>query len=296
MALTSSRPSTSAGPGQGEQPGPTGRSGWHADPWRRYQVRFFDGRLWTEHVADGGIASIDSGPVAGHPRSRPTSERLAPPTLVVGARVLDQPGASAPGPLDHPILLLDEATGAGQDRPLSTPDDVGVGRVRHGRPSLVARTGRRLVAAPTTTVTRITVVDGDEAERLALARPWARAAATVDVSAPDGPLGTVVAEAVRRGIRARILDPTGSEVGRLTQDPGPSAPLQVAQGDGVALARLAAVWDVPGARHHLPPGVVVIDRRPVLDGPRSDPRIAALVLGALLAPVLLAPPLPPADG
>lgn len=295
MALTSSPLGTHASRHEGELADPTGRSGWNDDPWRRHQVRFFDGRQWTEHVADGGIASIDSGPVAGQAWSRPTTERLTPPTGAVGARVLDQPGAAAPRRLDHPLLLLDTA-GEGRSRPLSTPDDVGVGRVVEGRPSPLARMGRALVASPSTTVTRLAVLDRDGAEQLALARPGRRTAATVDVTGPDGRLGSVVAETVRRGIRARVLDRAGEEVGRLTQEPGPaSTPLEVAGRDGAAKARLAAVWDVPGARRHLPPGVVVIDRRPVLDGEGSDHQRAALLLGALLAPRLLAPPVPPVD-
>ena len=43
---------------------------WHPDPFRRHELRFHDGRIWTEHVSDRGVPSIDTVPVAGGPRSR----------------------------------------------------------------------------------------------------------------------------------------------------------------------------------------------------------------------------------
>lgn len=34
-------------------------AGWHADPFARHELRFFDGVEWTEHVADNGQAATD---------------------------------------------------------------------------------------------------------------------------------------------------------------------------------------------------------------------------------------------
>lgn len=28
--------------------------GWYADPYRRHQVRYWDGSAWTEHVGNDG--------------------------------------------------------------------------------------------------------------------------------------------------------------------------------------------------------------------------------------------------
>lgn len=33
--------------------------GWHDDPTGRHQHRYWDGRTWTPHVADGGQQSVD---------------------------------------------------------------------------------------------------------------------------------------------------------------------------------------------------------------------------------------------
>jgi len=34
-------------------------AGWYPDPRRRHEVRYWDGSLWTDHVADRGVASTD---------------------------------------------------------------------------------------------------------------------------------------------------------------------------------------------------------------------------------------------
>jgi hypothetical protein len=40
---------------------------WAADPYGRYQLRYFDGSQWTEHVSDGqGISSVDHDPLTQH--------------------------------------------------------------------------------------------------------------------------------------------------------------------------------------------------------------------------------------
>jgi hypothetical protein len=45
---------------------PTNRTsaGWHPDPWRRFELRYFDGQQWTAHVWAAGTATIDT-PTSG---------------------------------------------------------------------------------------------------------------------------------------------------------------------------------------------------------------------------------------
>ena len=42
---------------------PQGLAGWHADPYGRHQSRYFDGFIWTNHVASNGIQSLEAAPV-----------------------------------------------------------------------------------------------------------------------------------------------------------------------------------------------------------------------------------------
>ena len=303
MLPTASPPDPRAGgdplpPADGSAPdAPSGPSGWHADPWRRHQSRFFDGHLWTEHVADGGICSVDSTPVAELPRSRPAPARDAPRQDLLGPRVIDAPGSGGRPPseadLDRDVLLLDQRPDPDGVRRLRLPDDTEVGRITAAGPSLVTRLGRGLVAAPVERATGIDVHDWSGAPRVRLSRPAARTAPEVDVHGLAGPLGSVVAVRLLQGLRARVLDAAGTQVGALEELDDP-AWLQVLGADGGVRARVTPVWDVPGARHHLPPGVLLVDRR-THGGPPPAPAEAALLLGAVLAPALLRPPPPPTD-
>ncbi|MHB8680528.1 MAG: DUF2510 domain-containing protein [Acidimicrobiales bacterium] len=43
-------------------PVPAPPFGWYPDPSARHELRYWDGRTWTEHVSDGGQQSIDPLP------------------------------------------------------------------------------------------------------------------------------------------------------------------------------------------------------------------------------------------
>jgi len=54
---------------------PVAPADWYADPTQRHQFRYWDGAVWTQHVADNGVASVDpldraSEAVGGEPASR----------------------------------------------------------------------------------------------------------------------------------------------------------------------------------------------------------------------------------
>lgn len=276
---------------------PTGPSGWHPDPWQRHHSRFFDGRQWTEHVADGGISSVDSAPVAEMSRSRPTPQQESPPGGD-GPRVLEDAEADTGDPgIDHALLLLDLVPDADGARKLRTPIDQSAGQVTICPPTLLTRLGRALVAAPRPTPTALAVLDPVGAERLQVRRPGRRSAPVVDVLGAEGvALGTVTATSVRQGLRATVVDGAGEEIGELEQVGPDTGSLRVVDEDGRTRARLTPVWDVPGLRRHLPPGVVLVDRRESPTGVLADPTVGPLLLGALLAPALLLPAGPAIDG
>jgi hypothetical protein len=39
--------------------GRTALFGWYADPLRRHELRYFDGRRWADFVTDAGVRSSD---------------------------------------------------------------------------------------------------------------------------------------------------------------------------------------------------------------------------------------------
>jgi Protein of unknown function (DUF2510) len=48
-------------------------AGWHPDPFGRHQSRYWDGKIWTAHVANGGVASTDSPLPTPQSQSQPAN-------------------------------------------------------------------------------------------------------------------------------------------------------------------------------------------------------------------------------
>jgi uncharacterized RDD family membrane protein YckC len=69
--------------------------GWYPDPAGRHQVRWFDGRIWTEDVADNGVTGKEpigwSGPPTAYatPPSGPAGTRLAGYGTRLGGWLID---------------------------------------------------------------------------------------------------------------------------------------------------------------------------------------------------------------
>jgi len=81
-------------------------AGWHPDPFLRHQLRYSDGRRWTEHVADDGVAGLDPlAPdlTAGAAPGPPTAPLAVPAGLGVGA------AAERPWPSQPPVWVPEAA-------------------------------------------------------------------------------------------------------------------------------------------------------------------------------------------
>lgn len=73
-------------------------AGWYADPYGRYQQRYWDGSAWTEHVSTNGAQTVDPlGATVAIPIATPATAYVAPTTNAVAA---GSAGGSARGFLD----------------------------------------------------------------------------------------------------------------------------------------------------------------------------------------------------
>jgi Protein of unknown function (DUF2510)/Excalibur calcium-binding domain len=80
---------------------------WGPDPYGRHELRYWDGQLWTEHVADQGLTSTDApgvrGPLRGEEADDGWPIQPAPaPTLIHGK---GRPPARI-GPRMHAVLTI----------------------------------------------------------------------------------------------------------------------------------------------------------------------------------------------
>jgi hypothetical protein len=58
--LSSAAPQSSPAPSATASVGaPSVPANWYPDPSKRYELRYWNGSAWTEHVASGGVQSVD---------------------------------------------------------------------------------------------------------------------------------------------------------------------------------------------------------------------------------------------
>ena len=90
-------------------------AGWHADPTRRHQYRYFDGAAWTDHVADAGIQSddpMDRPPPPSDPwQAEPTTTADEPNTAPPAAQQAPPPQQTPERPPPMPLVRPDPAGG-----------------------------------------------------------------------------------------------------------------------------------------------------------------------------------------
>lgn len=76
-------------------------AGWLADPAGRYQLRFWDGLAWTEHVSTNGVQAVD-----------PLTAPLPAPAAPAGGGWMDRAKAFAQQAADQASAAVDTASDA----------------------------------------------------------------------------------------------------------------------------------------------------------------------------------------
>ena len=79
---------------------------WHADPYGRHELRYWDGARWTEHVSSHGKQSVDPPAGASHvPTVNRATEKVRRDVAIAGAGT----GVSGGGTVfDEPVLVVNQ--------------------------------------------------------------------------------------------------------------------------------------------------------------------------------------------
>jgi hypothetical protein len=257
---------------------------WHPDPYRRHELRFHDGRLWTEHVSDRGVSGVDTVPVAEAPRSRPPDpESGGPPSFGrEAARIVPDLGGPTRALLDSPVLLVQEPargtrTRAGLDCAVFDQRGTRLGTVRTAREHLFAKLLRMLTSNDRREVTRVEVLDQHGVRLIRLGRPAWRLKPRVTVS---GPSGAEVGEIVPRMAITRLLltlEAGRQVLGVLEADRHDGTGARVSAPDGQPIARTARNWEVLAALQHPDEGTHVVEVAPGVAEPLRTLAVAALL-------------------
>lgn len=102
-------------------------AGWHPDPFRRFQYRYWDGTRWTEHVASSGRQAIDlpvelappvanqhtpaptpSNPIAGQPLSANSRATKKIQKQIQKVGLADATGDSNLALLEESVLVINQ--------------------------------------------------------------------------------------------------------------------------------------------------------------------------------------------
>lgn len=268
-------------------------TGWHYDPFRRHELRFRDGDLWTEHVSDRGIAGVDTTPVATLPRARPpdrTAGVISPPTSpLTPVRVLAETTHTVPTVSVAQILVVEQVTAgvegpAGIERGLSDEHGNRIGTLRVGRESHASKLLRMLTTRSPRELTELDVFDGNGALVLSLDRPTRFLKPRIIVANADATVGTVVPDRIVTGLRYR-LEAEGVVVGAVIGDGPSDREVRVLDHSGTAVARISTTWEVLSASHHpTANSYLVIFERHVPDPLHSLALAAMLALDTMLVP------------
>jgi hypothetical protein len=156
--------------------------GWHADPWGRYRVRYWDGRVWTDHVADDHGTQLTD-------------------TVPAGASQIGPGDAGDVHPLlDASLLVVHRSPRAGDgDDEFGVYDGAGsqVGAIRRVRQSAARRAMRVFTSADSFVTQRLDIIDMSGALLMQLTRPATLVRSQIVVADERGrPLGTVQQENV----------------------------------------------------------------------------------------------------
>lgn len=260
-------------------------SGWYRDPFGRYEVRYWDGRAWTAHVATGGQTSTD--PAVGTP-AIPTVHRSADKVRRDVARA----GADAATVVGGGTLLTEPVLVVNQKAKLielaneyAVFDRQGnqIGAVRQVGQSVARKALRLLTSVDQFLSHRLEIVDLSGAVLLRLTRPAKFLKSRVVV---EDAAGREVGQIVQQNMIGKIrfsLEAGGGPIGSLNGENWRAWNFNVKDAAGMEVARITKTWEgLAKTLFTTADNYVVQIHRPLEDPLRSLVVAAALAVDTAL--------------
>ncbi len=228
--------------------------GWYADPYRRHQVRYWDGSSWTEHVGDDGnqgadpvdaMDKLDSAMVvdeAGDPakiRDQVTGEGWS------GARV-GATGAGGGTLFTEPVLVVNQKA-----KIIELSNQYGVfdqngnqlGSVNQVGQSTLKKALRLLTSVDQFLTHRLEITDPSGTVVLRLTRPAKILKSSVVVE--DGN-GTEIGRVVQKNMIGKInfgLESGGQQLGAIKAENWRAWNFRIEDVTGTEVARITKTWE-----------------------------------------------------
>jgi uncharacterized protein YxjI len=261
---------------------------WYADPYGRFELRYWDGERWTDHVSTNGATSAD--PVAGLPSPVAATGTVDPAKVAqqVAKAGIDPSATPAGGGslLDQPVLVVNQKAKLIElTNQYSVYDKDGqkVGAVTEVGQSK-AKKALRLVSNLDSFMTHsYHVLDLDSSVILQITRPRAVLKSTVVVADGAGrEIGRIRQENMIGKIRFAFESGDG-RVGSLNAENWRAWNFNVQDETGTEVARITKTWEgLAKAAFTTADNYVVQIHRPLQDPLRSLVVASALTVDTVL--------------
>jgi len=219
--------------------------GWHPDPFNRYELRWWDGQQWTEHVSTQGVAQLDP-PVATAvvPSSGATAADVQRQVQVQAGAVAAWQGS---GHLfDEPVLVVNQkAKFIELENEYGIYDHTGrhLGGVRQVGQGQAKKVLRALTSLDQFMTHNLQVVDASGQVMLSLTRPSKVMKSRILVKAPAGhDVGQIVQQNVFGKIRFS-LEANGQTWGSINAENWRAWNFRIDDHAGTEIARITKTWE-----------------------------------------------------
>ncbi len=224
---------------------------WYPDPTGRHQVRYWDGAVWTDHVADNGAQTVD--PVL--PATAPPVQVNTTPAAVQqqvsgqgwGGAGISEPGFGGGGSLfTEPVLVVNQkaklieltnqyAVFTGDGRQIASVNEVGQNAAK--------KVLRALTSLDQFMTHRLEIADAAGVVQMRLTRPAKVFKSTIVVESPTtGEIGRIVQENMVGKIRFD-LQTGGRTIGSLRAENWRAWNFSITDETGAECARITKTWE-----------------------------------------------------
>ncbi len=221
-------------------------AGWYPDPGGRHELRYYDGREWTEHVSSHGRQGTDPVTSGGKvPVVNRAVEKVQRDVAKVGSDAMVAPGGGTL--FSEPVLVVNQKAKLIElhsEYAIYDRNGRQIGAVRQVGQSMLKKAIRLVASVDQYLTHKLQVVDMSASPVLALTRPakvFKSKILVQDSVAAD--VGQIVQENMVGKIHFGLHDTNGTRIGSINAENWRAWNFSIQDAGGVEVARITKTWE-----------------------------------------------------
>lgn len=228
--------------------------GWLADPTKRHQYRYWDGSVWTEHVADNGVQGVDvvdgldrlDGAMTVDDASNPDRIREQVTGSGYGGAGIEATGSGGGDLFSQPVLVVNQKAKLielSNQYGVFDQDGNQLGSVNQVGQSTLKKAMRLISSVDQFMTHRMEIADQSGTVLLRLTRPAKVFKSTIVV---EDPIGRELGRIVQRNMVGKInfgLESGGQELGTIKAENWRAWNFRIEDIMGSEIARITKTWE-----------------------------------------------------